>query len=375
MITQNLIEWSNTTFYFYLLIPVSCFFLSKISLPIYQNELVANNIQKKSYLQIGILFAALILILIKCVSITGRDVQIGYQLDFNTANSLTTFRDPSIEIGFRILNVVIYHIYPNYDFFLFIVGLLTVFPVIYFIFKYRDYINVSLAFFSYATMFYIQGFSLIRIYLAASISLFSMDAVIHNKNKTALLWLLLAISIHKTSFVLLFIYILYWSRKVNKTFVVSFVMLMIIIITMSRTFILSHFSGRYEIYATQNSASAIGITAFAEYVPLFILWWIVKQKYTDKYSNLIFFVLLTGFSCAVLSYSISIFGRLQALFIAIVFIIGYYSKEIGRKSKLNQLWLDLIFISYGLIQLIIYISEYYSLDDIMPYVSFLGFYI
>ena len=155
----------------------------------------------------------------------------------------------------------------------------------------------------------------------------------------------------------------------------SFVMLMIIIITMSRTFILSHFSGRYEIYATQNSASAIGITAFAEYVPLFILWWIVKQKYTDKYSNLIFFVLLTGFSCAILSYSISIFGRLQALFIAIVFIIGYYSKEIGRKSKLNQLWLDLIFISYGLIQLIIYISEYYSLDDIMPYVSFLGFYI
>ena len=137
MITQNLIEWSNTTFYFYLLIPVSCFFLSKISLPIYQNELVANNIQKKSYLQIGILFAALILILIKCVSITGRDVQIGYQLDFNTANSLPTFRDPSIEIGFRILNVVIYHIYPNYDFFLFIVGLLTVFPVIYFIFKYK----------------------------------------------------------------------------------------------------------------------------------------------------------------------------------------------------------------------------------------------
>lgn len=375
MIPQNLIQWSNSTFYFYLLIPISCFLISKVSLPIYQKELVVNNIQQKYYLKVGAVISSLILIIIKCISITGRDVQIGYQLDFDTANSLRTFRDPSIELGFRILNIVIHYIYPNYFFFLAVIGVLTVFPVIYFIFKYEDYINISLTFFAYATMYYIQGFSLLRIYLAASISLFSIDAIMHKKNKTALLWLIVAISIHQTSFILLFVYILYWCRNLNKTIIISSMSLFIILIVINRDFILQHFSGRYEIYAAQNSASAIGIAAFAEYVPLFILWWFVKKNYTTNYNSLIFYILLIGFSCSILSYSISIFGRLQALFIAIVFIIGYYSKEISKKSKLNQLWIDLAFIVYGLTQLIIYINEYYNLDDIMPYVSYLGFYV
>ena len=375
MIPQNLIQWSNSTFYFYLLIPISCFLISKVSLPIYQKELVVNNIQQKYYLKVGAVISSLILIIIKCISITGRDVQIGYQLDFDTANSLRTFRDPSIELGFRILNIVIHYIYPNYFFFLAVIGVLTVFPVIYFIFKYEDYINISLTFFAYATMYYIQGFSLLRIYLAASISLFSIDAIMHKKNKTALLWLIVAISIHQTSFILLFVYILYWCRNLNKTIIISSMSLFIILIVINRDFILQHFSGRYEIYAAQNSASAIGIAAFAEYVPLFILWWFVKKNYTTNYNSLIFYILLIGFSCSILSYSLSFFGRLKALLIAIVFIIGYYSKEISKKSKLNQLWIDLAFIVYGLTQLIIYINEYYNLDDIMPYVSYLGFYV
>lgn len=373
MTPDNYVIWSDKTFYFYLFIPIFCFLISKININIDVNRYGETNVANDQILMIGEILASLFLIFLKVFSYTGIDVQGGYQDNFNTAESLSSFHDSSVELGFRLLNVIVHFFTSNYYVFLFVVGILTVLPVIYLIFKYNNYINSSISFFIYATMFYLQGFSLLRIYLAASIVLISLENLLLHKNKRAIFWLLIAMSIHISAIILLFPYLLYWNRKANKILIAVCTLLMIAVIILEKDFIIQHFSGRYEVYATQESTSVIGISAFLMYVPLFVLWGVMWKKYNAKYSDLIFCILLSGFTYDILSYSIPIFGRLQAYFISIVFIIGYYSRMVAKHSKLLQFVLDFFFVIYGIIQLITYIKDYYNIDCLMPYVNFLGF--
>lgn len=373
MTPDNYVIWSNKTFYFYLFIPILCFLISKINIHINTGRYYETDTIGSKTLRIGEIITSLLLTFLKAFSYTGIDLHGGYQSNFNTAESLSSFHDSSVELGFRILNVVIHFFTSNYYVFLIIIGILTVLPVMHLIIKYSNYINASIAFFIYATMFYFQGFSLLRIYLAASIVLISLEQLLLHKNKKAIIWLLVAMSIHITSIIMLFPYLLYWNRRLNKGIIVVCTLLIIGFVILEKNFIIQHFSGRYEVYATQESTSSVGTTAFLMYIPLFILWIVMWKKYKVKYSEIIFCLLLSGFTCYMLSYSIPIFGRLQAYFVSIIFIIGYYSKIIASHSKLLYFVFDLFFIIYGIIQLIIYIKNYYNIDCIMPYVSFLGF--
>lgn len=364
---DEFINWVNSTFYFYLFIPYVCYFLPKIDFVSSSGSIN----QKKYNIRIGTFVSTLILLFIKCFSITGRDIQSGYRNQFFSSNSLFGTADDTLEIGFRFLNFVIYHLGgQNFYLFLFICGFLTLFPVIYFVFKYGNNLNISLTLFLYATLFYFQGFSLLRLYLASSIALFSIDDLLHEKTKKSLLWLLIAFSIHRSVIILLFVIIIYALKSIKLSRVIVFSFIILLFSILAKGFIISHFTGRYAIYQ-QQSANELGFAILLKYLPLFILVQYARKK--QSIDRLAFSLLWLGFEFGILSYFIPIIGRQQAVFLPIIFLVGYFVKQINFNSNLSKIGLEILFLIYGTIQLYLYIKGYYQLDGIMPYVSYLGF--
>ena len=366
--TPKFVNWSNSTFYFYLCIPCVCLLLSKLDL---NNNVMMVKGKKCTKLSIGIFMASIILVCVKCFSNTGIDVQGGYQIQFFSSNALSGTNDDTVEIGFRLLNFLVYHLGKNYNLLLFICGLLTLVPVIYYIRKYSNQLDVSLTIFLYSTMFFFQGFSLLRLYLASSIALLSIDNLIHNKYYKSILWLLIAVFFHRSTIILLIVIILYGLKRL-KIWESTFLSLILLFVSISlRSTIINGFSGRYEIYKSQTM-SELGFALFFKYIPLFLLlWYARKNRVGMKYFRISYYIVLVGFEFDVLSYFIQVIGRMQGIFLPIVFVVGYYVYSI--KDKLVKNIFTLFFICYGFIQLIMYIKGSYQIDGLMPYSSYLNF--
>ncbi|AYP98612.1 EpsG family protein [Limosilactobacillus fermentum] len=368
--TPNFVNWSNSTFYFYLCIPCVCLLLSKLDL--HNDVIVSNNIKSDTNLRLGTFMASLILACVKCFSNTGIDVQGGYKFQFFSSNSLSGTSDDTVEIGFRALNFLIYHLGKNYNLLLFIYGLITLMPVIYFITKYNRNIDVGITIFLYSTMFFFQGFSLMRLYLASSIALFSMNDLAHEKYCKSILWLLIAISFHRSTMILLIVIIFYRMKQMRIWVgtLISLIMLGISIVL--RSTIINGFSGRYEIYKLQSMSSELGFALLFKYIPLFfLLWYVSRHKIGEKYIKLSYYIILIGFEFDALSYFIQIVGRMQGVFLPIIFIVGYYIHSMKKRSV--KMTLGIFFICYGMVQLIMYIRGYYAIDGLMPYTSYLNF--
>lgn len=369
MEVTDFVNWSTTTFCFYLLIPFACFFLSKFDFIVVANNHINNNMTNNP--KIGTFLASIILICIKCFSITGKDVQGGYFKEFLFSDSFSSMTDNTVEFGFRLLNLLIYHLGENYYLLIFICGLITVYPVVFFVYKYSNRLNVGLTLFMYATLFYIQGFSLMRLYMASSIALFSMNSLIHKKYKSSIIWLIIASLFHRSVSVLFIVLILCLLKQVRVWIITLVLSIFLFIFIYMHSFVVSFFSGRYEIYKTQT-VSDVGLAIFIKYIPLFILLWYVS-RYNLEYIKVSYYILILGFYIGILSYFIPIFGRMQAVFLPIIFIIGYCSRILKERAVITQKSIDFLFIIYGIVQLIVYIKAYYNFDDIMPYSSILGF--
>lgn len=151
---------------------------------------------------------------------------------------------------------------------------------------------------------------------------------------------------------------------------ISLIMLGISIVL--RSTIINGFSGRYEIYKLQSMSSELGFALLFKYIPLFfLLWYVSRHKIGEKYIKLSYYIILIGFEFDALSYFIQIVGRMQGVFLPIIFIVGYYIHSMKKRSV--KMTLGIFFICYGMVQLIMYIRGYYAIDGLMPYTSYLNF--
>lgn len=368
MSSISVVEWSRQTFYFYMLIPIISLLVPKLTIA------SGNNSVNTKKIPVGGYIVAFLLICIKCFSYTGRDVRIGYLLDFLSADSFSSFRDPSIEVGFRLLYILVYNLTHNYYIFLFIVGFITVFPIVYYIFKYSNKLNTGITFFLYACMYLMPGFSLIRMYMASSIALCSFDAILENKKKKAAIWFILALLIHRSMVVLLLVYALYFFRKVDKRLLFLGTMVLVYLVISKKDFILGMFSGRYSQYGSENVVHGLGSAIFIEYIPLLLLFW-YASSFIDKerVRAMGYSILLGGFFWGLVSYYITVLGRAQAAFLPIIYIVGYSTKIINKNKPVAGKVIEALVVIFGLLQLVTYLTGYFNLDDIMPYTSYLGF--
>ena len=324
---------------------------------------------------IGLIIDVIILVCLKGFSNVGRDVLSGYHIGFESANSLSNYSDDSVELGYRVLNVIVHNIWNNYTFFLVIVAIFTVTPVAYIAWKYRQNCPIGIIMGLYTAIYYFQGLSLVRIYLAASIGLIVFDKLIQNKKSQAIIYIIIASLIHRSMLILFLPYIMYRVKKFSKGIYISSLIAAFFILYVLSDKIVSVFSGRYEVYKNIQQSAGLGFQQLIYILPIVLLLVYAKKISVNFNSNVYrmsWIVIIFSFFIGELGYVISILGRAQVASLSIIFVVAYSIDKISKKSVVLGEVIKILTIIYGLVRLYIYLAQYYNIDSIMPYSTVWG---
>ncbi|MBQ6519022.1 MAG: EpsG family protein [Anaerolineaceae bacterium] len=369
--TEITVEWSQQTFLFYLSIILVCYLLT-----VYLKK---RNISWGGGLKMpaGLFVVALILLFVKGFSTTGRDLRVGYAANFESATSIQRYRDPTIEFGFMLLQIITKVLTDRYEVFIFVVGLITVLPVIYMINKYKNKIDVPAAVLLFLCVYFFNGFSSLRQYMAVSISLLAFDAIAEKRTMKALFWISAASLFHVTCLVLMIPYFFMLFRRMSKKMIAFSAAVMFVVFYFGRSSFIALVVGSNERYKnyTMSESVQFGMEVFIYFIPLFVLLFVCRRLDHDKYfSKLTYVYLVLGFLFGMMKYILSIFGRFQPVFMpGVIICVPYYVrlyKEHHRKNR--RFLLNVVTVLYGLARFIIWITQYYILEDLMPYTNIFG---
>lgn len=371
------VGWSNSTFLFYLAIVLISYILA----------IIASQLKGKGkYGRIGCkLILTLIyttLFIVKAFSTTGRDLRTGYYINFLSATSWNEYADKTVEPGFRLLMILARNISNSYATMLILVAFITLFPVCYLTCKYISDIDIPSSVLMYTSLFYIQSFSPLRNYLAVSISLFFFYWLAKKKYLKSILFIFFGMLFHTSVMFLFAIFIFMLLKRINKRQIVLFSTGIFILAIVLKNIISALFTGRYAIYSYSDSIQ-IGFQQFIYYIPLFAIYFISEKNVNTSIkalgtndcnyiSKLCFSYITIGFLFGLLGYVISIFGRTQALFLPLVFIIPYCINKIKKKNRIAYYTICICVLVYSCFRFYIYLSEYCELEYIMPYSTWTG---
>lgn len=364
--TQNIV-WSQNTLILYISIIAGC----------YLTALVFGRCYFKfgNYFRfpVWLLIISSVLIFFKGFGTTGRDLRAGYYYDFLSATSFEHFRDKTIEFGYRVLNVLVRNITDQYWVFILVVSILTIVPFMYIVYKYKDQIDVPITVLFYTSIFYFSGFSPLRVAMAASIALLALDGVIEKKKWKSLFFILLACLFHASVAILLIPYVLIFARIIDKRMILIGTFLLFLIIYFKREDIINLLlsSSRYYGYGT-DEVLRIGMEQFCYYIPIFVLIFLTREKCDSGFQKLSIAFVSIAFVSGLCSYIIPVFARMNMDFILQAFIVGWHTKILKEEYSKLRLIINLILILYCSIRFWLYISQYYNLEDIMPYTNIFG---
>lgn len=362
--------WSNITFIFYIGVILVCYF-------------AALNGQSKGSVQLvlgerGIplwqVVVSLVFGFVKCFGLTGRDLRAGYYLNFISATSMSEYRDQSIEVGYRLMNVVVRQFTSEYEVFVFVVGVLSLYPVIHLWKKYQDVIDLPTSVLMYGSIFFVQSFSPIRLTIAASIALFAFDGMVERRPWKALMWIFIAVTIHFSALILIIPYTFVFFRMFNRRLVMVGLLAIFLVGYSGRGSLISMMSGseRYYIYGVSQTVD-IGMEQFIYYIPLFLILYLGRKYVEDRHIQMIAFSMVgVAFVFGLLSYIVPIFGRFRDIFVPLVFVVPFYIKRIKEENPRVGRWLSILMLVYCLVRFYIFISQYYNMEDLMPYVNIFG---
>lgn len=368
-------SWVQSTFIFYISLILVCYTMSVVftSIKFRINTWKLENT--------SIIVPLLILLCVKGFALCGVDLIGGYKYNFESAVSMKAFRDQSVEIGFRFINVAVRQFTSNYAIFVFIIAVLTIFPVFYVLRKYRNSINIPVAILMYGAVFFLPGISLVRIYLASAICMFAFDALFEKKYLKAVALVFVASAIHITAMVML-VPCLFFVFKVNRKLFVAVLLLAIAVLYVGRGAIFSFLSGRYAIYSVSNEVS-LGTEWIWFYLPMILFYfYIIKilRKTSSEHIasesirlfNYSSIWILIGAFFSLAQYAFNIFGRLVAYTLPLILFVasGLNILKLLNRKKYNLMLL--LTVGYIVLRFIIYITGYYMADGIMPYINCFG---
>lgn len=366
--TQITVDWHNSTFFLYLCVIVGSYFITYKT----QNQVIISITKKRRFGWEYIV--PFILLFLKALGTTGRDLRSGYYYNFLSATSWGGFRDQTLEPGYRLLNVLVRNITASYPVFIFVVGCLTLYPVIKLLKKYKDEIDLPAAVLMYVSIFFFNSFSPLRMCLAASFGLFAYDAMLERKVGKALLWIMIASSFHTTALVLFIPYFATMARILSRKMIGLSLLVLFLLVYFGRGAITALLTGseRYYIYNSESNVH-IGLEQFVYYLPLFFLYYLGRKESENKHFGFVAFVYLaTAFCFGMLGYIVSIFGRFRDMFIPLIIIVPYYIKRTKKRYPNYSRAISLLFFLYCILRFVIFIVQYYNREDLMPYTNVFG---
>lgn len=283
-----------------------------------------------------------------------------------------------IEPGWVFLNKILKIFGLNFETVIFIFSFVTIYCVFSSIRRYAGEIYVSLALLSYATLYYLPGFNMIRMYMAASFTLCSYRYLLSGHTKKFFVFLALICFIHYSA-LLFFIpaigVVLY--KKHKKLFWVSFFIGWFLAFKIVLpAFPELNLIARYESYMAEDATeNSVGFLQWIINIPIIFLCIYAYKKIPDS-PYLPFLIVLTvcHLFIGILDYKIVMIGRslvyYNALFIIIIpLIIKQLSEMRLRWSKFIQ-WTYVVYL-FG--RFYLYLTGYLFKDGIMPYKSIFDF--
>ena len=259
------------------------------------------------------------------------DIGADYNNYYNIINGIGWwYSQYSIEPGFQFLSALFNSISGSPHISIFLFKTLTIILFYYGFYLLKRRINIWIGILAFNALIYLQGFYLISMQLAISLLFISSIYLIEQKTKKSIIYLLLACSVHYSSFLLVPIYFLiayfnHYKKKISK-----FSIFMIIVIlcatlslyTLVYDFAISNigvFTG-YAAYDIMNQSKGSGLAQYLFFIP--IAYFIIVAYKNSKQYNSIFlnsFVTFGAFSLffALLGYKIEVLMRLNMSFFAL----------------------------------------------------------
>lgn len=327
--------------------------------------------------------ASITIILFKGLCVSGVDVRIGggYYLNFMSAINLSSFRDKSVEIGFQVFTVAIRQLTNNYGLYLLISAAVSVLPVMFVFWNLRDRVNLPFAVLGYSLVFLVTGVSAMRQFIAVGICLLVSYYYLLKHYKWAFLCLLISCSFHySAACILLMLALLVTEKRRGIQLIVA--VSSVIFCFVANNVISTLFVGRYSIYFVDESAS-FGLAVFFKYIPLFILLLAVESRLIVRrrdggleigvdgsYLSHCWAILLFACSIALIGYIILIFGRAESYSLPIVLVLSYLIKKC-EEERYFRLPVKLLVFCYFCFRLLLYMSDSYLSEGLMPYLSWL----
>lgn len=348
------------TVFFYLFILVMCLILSK----------KADKTNKINY----IYFIALILAVVGgfrhfSVGYDTEPYMLGIENFFKTKKIVWPYVSFSISYGY--FTSMIYYIYHNYNFLLFIEALIINFLIIIRFWDFRKESDFTFIIFLYLIIIYLRTLNLNVQYLALSIVFFATKYLDENKNLKFLFFVVLASLLHTSALIGIVFYIIKIFNIKNITKKQLLMRLIgVILVAISITYIIPIMYDRYGYYV-DTKQSSMGIMVFIQFfifiITLMFNRFLYMSSNNKEENKKIILYYLIGIIFSFSSYFIGNAGRISYYFM--IFEPIFYG--IVMKERKDQLFKFFI-----VVWLIIY-SVYVLIDTaagtmVFPYSFFIG---
>jgi hypothetical protein len=323
--------------------------------------------------------ASLILILFKGFCVSGVDVKFGggYYKNFISAKSLSSFRDGSAELGYRLLTVAVRCFTNNYGIYLLIVSAVSIAPVIYVLWKLRKDINLSFALMGYSLIFIVTGMSAMRQFMAVGVGVLAVFYYFTKRYGHFVVTLFLAVSIH-TSALCLFLLFGFSLVKDRRWLQLFIAFLVVVLCVVGRLAIGSLFTGRYAVYAVGDNLD-FGVAVLFKYVPIALLLAAVENRILSCSSDCVLIrdriancwtVLVFSACMALIGYVVGIFGRAESFSAPIVIVIAYLIRQC-EEGRYFRIPIKVLVFCYFCFRFLLYMNDGYLAEGLMPYLSWI----
>lgn len=313
--------------------------------------------------------AFIVLLLFSGLRIVGTDYP-AYQEIFDWSTSVYA-EDYGIEPLFLLFNKLLKFAGLDFGTTIFIFSFLTIFLVFVSIRQYSSNLSITLALLAYTSLYYFQSFNLIRMYMAASLTLYAYKHIISGKTRKFLFLFIVACFIHSS--VLLFFFptmgvVIY--RKSNKWFWIMYVTCFILSFILLSQLPKFQLIERYVKYVVSGASdNGIGMMHLLINLPLILFYLYARKKLPNSpFLPSLLVLTLCEFLIGCLSYKVMMLGR-SLVYYNVLFII-VIPCVIRQLSVLHAKWsrfISCLYVLYLFGRLYMYFTEYLYRDGIMPY--------
>ena len=294
-----------------------------------------------------------------------------YRNSFEKALLPKAFSDETTEPGYQLVLKVLNYVLPNAESAMFFFSVATVVMIFIAIWKLKNQINIFIAFAFYIGLFYFQAMNLMRIYLAVSFLCLNFHLLIEEKYKKYGMIILVASLFHFSSLVLFLPLLFLCLYKRNAMMALAcYVAAVFLIIPLTSRFEEYIAIARYAEYAEGNDETGhIGIMLFLEYLPSFFFYYYAyRYNIKNQWVDLLVSFALIGFFLKIISYYITIAGRLSIQFMPLyIILIPYFVNHVKTYNRRKYPIVVLGLLLYMFVRCHLYFIGYLSKDGIMPY--------